>query len=93
MDIKAIAEQVMGFLGEAPEKIQEFIADPKGMIEQVTGQTLGEGDVAGVVEHIKEQFGEGGFDLGAIQEKVEGLFADGAPLNDISDFLGGIFKK
>ena len=37
MDVKAIAEQVMAAVGEAPEKAQEFIADPKGAIEQLTG--------------------------------------------------------
>lgn len=43
MDVKAIAEQVMAAVGEAPEKAQEFIADPKGAIEQLTGHALDEG--------------------------------------------------
>ena len=73
MDVKAIAEQVMAAVGEAPEKAQEFIADPKGAIEQLTGHALDEGQIAEVVEHVKSMIAEGGaglegLDLGAIGE-------------------------
>lgn len=95
MDVKAIADQVMGTLGEAPEKIQEFLADPKGAIEQITGQTFEEGQIAEVVEHIKTQIGEGvgNFDMNAIGEKLGGLFGEGSPLGGIGDALGGLFGK
>ncbi len=95
MDIKAIAEQVMGALGEAPEKLQEFFADPKGAIEQITGQSLDEGQIAEVVEHIKTTVGEGlgNFDLDAIGEQLSGLFGEGSPLGGIGDALGGLFGK
>ncbi|MEF9875450.1 MAG: hypothetical protein RRZ85_09395 [Gordonibacter sp.] len=95
MDIKAIAEQVMGALGEAPEKIHELIADPKGVIEQITGHTLEEGQIGEVVEHIKTQISEGAanFDLSAIGDQLGGLFGEGSPLGGIGDALGDLFGK
>ncbi|OUO94231.1 hypothetical protein C2L80_03935 [Rubneribacter badeniensis] len=95
MDVKAIAEQVMAAVGEAPEKAQEFIADPKGAIEQLTGHALDEGQIAEVVEHVKSMITEGGaglegLDLGAIGEKLGGLVGEGSPLGGL---LGGIFGK
>lgn len=98
MDIKAIAEQVMAALGEAPEKIQEFLADPSGMIEQLTGHSLGEEDVAQVVDHIKgmvEQGGEalGNIDLGAIGEHVTSFFENNEAVEGIGNLVKGIFGK
>lgn len=95
MDISAIAEQVMGALGGAPEKIQELMADPQGVIEQVTGYTLEEGQVGEVVEIIKTQIAEGAanFDLGTIGDQLGGLFGEGSPLGNIGDVLGGLFGK
>lgn len=94
MDIKAIADQVMAALGEAPEKVQEFIADPKGAIEQLTGHSLDEGQIAEVVEHVKVKIAEGGanlenIDLGAIGEQISGMVAD----SPFGNLLEGIFGK
>lgn len=94
MDVKAIADQVMAAIGEAPEKVQELIADPKGAIEQLTGQSLDEGQIAEVVEHVKAKIAEGGeglknIDLGAIGEQISGMVGD-SPLGGL---LEGIFGK
>lgn len=103
MDIKAIIEQVMGALGQAPENIQGFLSDPAGAIEQITGHSLDEGQITEVVEGIKTQIGEGGFDLsnidlsnidlGAIGDQLGGLFGENSPLGGIGDALGGLFGK
>lgn len=97
MDIKAIAEQVMATLGEAPEKVQEFIADPAGMIEQITGHSLGEGEISQVVEHITSGLSEKGidlanFDFNAIGDKLGGMLGE-SPLGDLGGMLGNIFGK
>ena len=42
MDIQAIIDQGMTAVGNAPEKAGEILADPKGAIENITGQTIGE---------------------------------------------------
>ena len=45
MDIQAIIDQVVQTVTNAPEKINDILADPRAAIEDITGQTLGEGDV------------------------------------------------
>ena len=40
MDIQAIIDQVMSVVGDAPEKINDILADPKAAIEDITGQAL-----------------------------------------------------
>ena len=55
MDIQSIIGQVTESLGAAPEKAQDFLADPKAAIEEITGQTLGEGDIAEIVSGVKEK--------------------------------------
>ena len=60
MDIQSIIGQVTESLGAAPEKAQDFLADPKAAIEELTGQTLGEGDIAEIVS-------------GAIQDHDRGI--------------------
>lgn len=82
MDIKAIAEQVIGAVQEAPEKIQELTADPKGAIENITGHSLEDVDIEQVMEHVKGAIGEAGIDVGSIAESVG---------KNIGDMLGGIF--
>lgn len=105
MDIKAIAEQVMGALGDSPEAIKDFISDPGAAIEGITGDKLEGADLMGVVDHIKETVMGGGIelpeslDLGAITENLGGLtenlgdVLENSPLSGIADGLGGLFGK
>ena len=87
MDIKAIAEQVLGTVQNAPEKIQGLLSDPKGAIEEITGQAIGEEDIAGIMEHVEGALGQAGVNADAILESLGNNIGDA--LNNI---LGG-FKK
>ncbi|MEG0758200.1 MAG: hypothetical protein RR505_07305 [Raoultibacter sp.] len=82
MDFQAIAEQVVGAVQESPEKISELMADPQGAIEQITGMTLGEGDLAGVMEQIQGMLGGSGIDI----ESIIGSIGCG-----IGEIIGGFF--
>lgn len=103
MDIKAIADQVMGALGDSPEAIKDFISDPAAAIEGITGDKLEGADLAGVVDHIKETVMGGGIqlpegldlgnlDLGSIAENLGGVL-ENSPLSGIAKGLGGLFGK
>ena len=100
MDVQAIISQVTEALGNAPEKVQDLMADPKGTIEEITGQTLGEGDLSQIVDGVKESVANGGFDLGnldlsAITENLGGLgdLLGNSPLGGIAEGLGGLFRR
>ncbi len=71
MDIQAIIDQVMQVVGNAPEKIGDILADPKGAIEEICGETLGEGDLSalGGLGNLL-----GNSPLGGIAEGLGGLF-------------------
>lgn len=94
MDIKAIAEQVAGALGEAPEKLQELASDPKGAIEGLTGHALEDADIPELLGHVKGMMGEG-FDLSALGDIGEHLgdLLEKSPLGDLGDMLGGLLGK
>ena len=49
MDIQTIIDQVVQTVTNAPEKINDISADPRAAIEDITGQTLGEGDLTQIV--------------------------------------------
>lgn len=96
MDVNALIEQLTGTLGQAPELLQGFAADPAGIVEQVSGLSLGEADLAQVVEGVTSQLGAGGldlaglaegFDLGALAEQASG-FDLGALAEQASGLLG-----
>lgn len=63
MDIKAIIDQVTEHLGNSPEALKDFIADPASAIEGITGHQLEGDDLSGVVDGIKEGVMGGGFHL------------------------------
>lgn len=88
MEISQIVEQVVAVVKEAPEKLQEVIADPKGAIEAITGQDLGDIDAGELVEKVKSALEGAGVDvagfLGNIGENIG---------NAVKDVLGGIFNK
>ena len=63
MDISQIADQVIEHVKEAPEKIKDVIADPKGTIEEITGQNLDDVDLGEIVEKVKGGLGEAGIDI------------------------------
>ncbi|MBC2888135.1 hypothetical protein [Gordonibacter massiliensis (ex Traore et al. 2017)] len=98
MDIQTIVDQVVGALREAPEKVQEIMADPAGAVEQITGHRLEEGDLASVAQGVLAKIAEEGGDLqeklaglgDSIGDKVSSLIGD----NDMfSNLLDSIFKK
>lgn len=103
MDIKAIADQVMGALGNSPEAIRDFIADPAAAIEGITGNKLEGADLAGVVDQIKETVMGGDFqlpegldlgnlDLSGIAGNLGGML-ENSPLSGIAEGLGSLFGK
>lgn len=101
MDIQAIIDQVLGVVGDAPEKINDILADPKAAIEDITGQALGEGDLSQIVSGVQERIADGGIDLSNIDLSKIDLSALGgigdllgnSPLSGIAEGLGGLFGK
>ena len=106
MDIQAIIDQVMQVAGDAPEKIGDILADPKGAIEEICGQTLGEGDLSQIVSGVQERLTSGDFDLSQIDlskidlSKIDlsalgglGNLLGNSPLGGIAEGLGGLFGK
>lgn len=101
MDIQAIIDQVMQVAGDAPEKIGDILADPKGAIEEICGQTLGKGDLSQIVSGVQERLTSGDFDLSQIDLSKIDLSALGglgdllgnSPLGGIAEGLGGLFGK
>ena len=90
MDIQSIIGQVTESLGAAPEQAQDFLADPQAAIEELTGQTLGEGDIAEIVSGVKDKIAGGDLDLGSIAENLGGVL-ENTPLGGIAEGLGGLF--
>lgn len=98
MDTKAVIDQVVEYIGNAPEAIKELLANPAGAIENITGQRLEGNDLSGVLDGIKEHVtGSGiklpeGLDLGAL-----GDLADTFDFSGISEgldgMLGSLFGK
>lgn len=101
MDIQAIIDQVMGAVGNAPEKINDILADPKAAIEDITGQTLGEGDLSQIVSGVQERIADGGIDLSNIDLSKIDLSALGgigdllgsSPIGGIVEGIGGLFGR
>ncbi len=99
MDIQAIIDQVMTAVGNAPEKAGEILADPKGAIENITGQTIGEGDLSQIIDGVKERIASGGIDLSQIDlsqidlSQIGGLLGGDGPLGGIMGGIGSLFGK
>ena len=101
MDIQAIIDQVMQAVGNAPEKINDILSDPRAAIEDITGQALGEGDLSQIVAAVQEKFAAGELDLSDIDlskidlSKLGGLgsLLGNSPLGGIAQGLGGLFGK
>lgn len=82
MDMGQIVDQVVEHVKEAPEKIKDVIADPKGAIEGITGQDLDDVDLGEIVGNVKDKLGEAGVDVTEflgdagenIADAVKGLF-------------------
>lgn len=80
MDVQAVIAQVSAALAEAPEKLQALLADPKGTIEEITGQQLADGDLPKIVDGVKAGIADGSLDLTKFD--LSGL--------DLSSFAGGL---
>lgn len=104
MDIQAAIDQVMQAVTNTPEKIGEILSDPKTAIEDITGQTLGEGDLGQIVDGVKERVTSGGFDLSQIDlsqidlssldlSKLGGLLGGDGPLGGIMGGIGSFFGR
>ena len=88
MDINQIVEQVAAVVKDAPEKLQEVLADPKGAIESITGQSLEGVDVAELIEKVKSAVEGAGIGVSGILGNIgEGIG------NAVKDALGGLFNK
>ena len=97
MDIQAIISQVSAALADAPERLQDLLADPKGTIEELTGQPIGDADLSQIVDGVKSGIADGsldlgGLDLGGIAGSLGGIL-ENSPLGGIADSLGGLFGK
>lgn len=103
MDIQAIIDQVMQAVQAAPEKVNDLLADPKAAIEDITGQQLGEGELAQIVAAVQDKFAAGELDLSQLDlsaldlSKIGGLGSllggAGGALGGIVSGLEGLFKK
>ena len=93
MDIQAIIDQIMQHVGDAPEKIGDILSDPKGAIEDITGQTLGEGDLSQIIDGVKERIAGGGIDLSKLGGLGDLLGGGENPLGNIMEGIGGLFGK
>lgn len=83
MDVQAIIAQVSAALADAPEKLQDLVSDPKGTIEELTGQELGEGDLSQIVDGVKSGIADGSLDL-------SGLDLGSLDLGKLASGLGGL---
>lgn len=83
MDVQAIIAQVSAALADAPEKLQDLVSDPKGTIEELTGQELGEGDLSQIVDGVKSGIADGSLDL-------SGLDLGSLDLGKLAGGLGGL---
>lgn len=73
MDIQAIIDKVVSEAQNAPEIVQELMADPGAAIEKVTGHSLGDTDIAAVAEGVLAQVQEKG---GDIVDQLSGLLGN-----------------
>lgn len=89
MDVQDIIAQVSALLADAPEKLQDLIADPKGTIEELTGHSLEDADLSKIVDGVKSQIADGGIDLGGLDL---GAIAEKVDLGGIADNLGGVLS-
>ena len=85
MDIQAIIDKVVGEVQQAPEMLQEIVADPGAAIEKITGHSLGDTDIAAVAEGVLAQVQEKGGDL---KEHLSGLMENGAVHDVIANITG-----
>ena len=88
MEVSQIVEQVTSHLQDAPEKIKDVIADPKGTIEDITGHDLSDVDMGEVVEQVKSKLGEAGVDVAGFLGNVGENIGDA-----VSGVLDGLFHK
>lgn len=98
MDTRAVIDQVVEHIGNAPEAIKELLANPAGAIENITGQRLEGNDLSGVLDGIKEHVtGSGiklpeGLDLGALGD-LAGTFDLSGISEGLGSMLGSLFGK
>ena len=98
MDIQAIIDKVVSEVQQAPEMLQEVVADPGAAIAKITGHSLGDTDIAAVAEGVLAQVQEKGGDLigqlgglmenGAVHDAIANLTGEGSPFGGL---LGSIF--
>ena len=95
MDINAIVEQVTSHVQDAPEKIKDIIADPKGAIEEITGQDLGDIDPGEIIDQVKARIADAGIDVeGILGDITENLGDVAGNIGEkVSGLLDDIFKK
>lgn len=89
MDRGSIADQVTEAVQSAPELLQGVGENPEAAIEQITGLSLGEADVAGVLEAIAPTLEDAGFDVSAITENASGLLENISSGEGLSGILSG----
>lgn len=92
MDVQDIIAQVSALLADAPEKLQDLIADPKGTIEELTGHSLEDADLSKIVDGVKNSIADGGIDLGSLNLGDLDLGAIAEKV-DLGGVLGGLFGK
>lgn len=61
MDVQAISDEIVALIKDAPEKINEIIADPEAEIKKIAGD--GEFDVSEVLAAVTAKAKEAGVDL------------------------------
>lgn len=92
MDIQAIIAQISAALADTPEKIKDFVTDPKGAIEDLTGHSVSDDDLSKIVDGVKDGIAGGVDNLGDLAGNL-GDMLENTPLGGIADSLGGLFGK
>lgn len=101
MDIQATIDQVMQAVSNAPETVNELLANPKEAIEGITGQALSDTDLSQIVSTVQEKFAQGELDLSGLDlsqldlSRLGGIgdLLGGSPLGGIVQGIGGLFGR
>ena len=75
---------------------KDFVSDPKGTIEELTGHSVGDADLSEIVDGVKNGIAGGVDNLGDLAGDLAenlGDVLDKTPLGGIADSLGGLFGK
>lgn len=66
VDIQSLASQIVSAVQKAPELAQQFVSDPAGMVEKVTGAVAADYDLTDLFSATMTKLAEAGVDLSGV---------------------------